>query len=278
MTNYAEDNRWFKHPIDYFVDKQLHYINQGYTKDDAYNMAEADLQAEALEEDKEIELATEQAQLMDVPLRMVPWGYEQLSVSFKDNLAKMTEASSREIREDIERLVMGKKEANDHLPFTEEELEDYSNFQIENYLKKHPQDQAYFPPHSYSRDTQIPNEYLNTVTWKNIFPQEEEWETPIDTQPQGPVLVDPEASIPGDTELDEKPLFMEHEEHGFKPEQSPPSSSVLDGVLKSLTEKYDIGDVKGMPQGSHPQEPSPAPSPQSSNDAIKRLLRKLKGK
>lgn len=68
IFNYNNDvmvpgaTRWYMHPADIFVNRQMDYMEQGHSRSEAFELADRDYELERVQNDIEVELAKQQAE------------------------------------------------------------------------------------------------------------------------------------------------------------------------------------------------------------------------
>ena len=137
------DPRWYLHPVDLFISKQVDFMSKGYTEEKAFEAVEDELTEETTDLDLEVELATQQA----IALKQVDRTAHKLKESLFDyKLAaiRFRDEEIRKKRDKLEQIIHYKKESGDAQPLEWAEMETISPLDVMEYLKLYPEDSKHF--------------------------------------------------------------------------------------------------------------------------------------
>jgi hypothetical protein len=97
MNTVLGDPRWYIHPVDAFIKRQVFHIKAGNSEEVAFEKVEQELVEAAAIQDLEIELAKQQAEDFCVPDR-TDYKFEQRLTAYKQAALRLREEERRERR------------------------------------------------------------------------------------------------------------------------------------------------------------------------------------
>jgi len=237
------DNRWYRHPADQFVFKQLKFIEQGMSEEEAFKKVDRELDEEKAIRMIELEVAKQHAEQFGIPNRSKEVLHQNV-LTYKQAAARWREGEKRSIREKIEQVILFRSSNSKNQPIRPEDIGGVTPHDITDYLRIYPENAKYFAEEFRFISVDEDENYL-----------EDEFEDQFDIE-QNDIILD-EPTHENIFETKKVDTTSDKEIQAFDREENPIAERDLDSFLKSLNVD---------PRSYEDEEPEENPLPHDEMD------------